>query len=112
MVRYDGGRASGLALVDMLLNKNRVVLDIQRETVDEKKELIDTEAGQVLNEELRKIQAMYQKKLKKHKEELEQADEKSKKEIAAIMQEMGDKLAEAERAREDLRRTGTQHDRQ
>ncbi|KAK3382555.1 P-loop containing nucleoside triphosphate hydrolase protein [Lasiosphaeria ovina] len=112
MVRYDGGRESGLALVDMLVNKSRVVLDIQRETVDEKKDLIDTGAGQVLNEELRKIQAMYQEELKKHKEELELADEKSKKEIAAIMQEMGDKLAEAERAREDLRRAGTQRDRQ
>ncbi|CAM1504645.1 Fc.00g022360.m01.CDS01 [Cosmosporella sp. VM-42] len=49
-------KQSGLAILDSLISKSRVVLDIQRELVDEGKNLIDTAAGHALNEELIALQ--------------------------------------------------------
>jgi len=111
MVRYAGDRRSGLDLLDMLIDRERVTLSIQRETVDEQKDLIETGAGQVLNEELLRLQRKYQEDLQRLKEELEQADERSKKEIAEIIEQMKAKLAEAERDSEMLRERGIQRDR-
>jgi hypothetical protein len=73
LARYSGDQQSGLALLDMLINKSRVVLEIQRELVDEVKELIDTAADHAVNEELIKLQKKYEEDLNKVKQEWDDA---------------------------------------
>jgi len=66
MTRYRGDRASALAIVSNVLKiagKNAVVLDLQREMVEENKALKDTSAGSFVNDDLRAVRM-------KHEEEL------------------------------------------
>lgn len=52
MTRFQGDRDSAIALVSQLLGSNNVVLDIQRQIVDEGKTLAQTGAGAVVNGEI------------------------------------------------------------
>jgi hypothetical protein len=66
MARYKGDRPSALAIVSKVLKiagKGAVVLDLQREMVEENKALKDTSAGSFVNDDLRAVRA-------KHEEEL------------------------------------------
>jgi hypothetical protein len=48
--RFDGKRESGLEIIDVLLLREKVILQLQRELVLENKKLVDTAAGTYLNE--------------------------------------------------------------
>jgi hypothetical protein len=48
--RFDGKRESGLEIIDVLLLREKVILQLQRELVLENKKLVDTAAGAYLNE--------------------------------------------------------------
>lgn len=115
MTRYAGNEQSGLELLDMLVGQNRVVLDIQREIVDEKRDLIDTGAGQVVNEEIIRLRKIYETQLERAKEELEEAirdhDEKSRKEVAEAVEKIEAKLEAAEQESQRLRDRGSKSQR-
>ncbi|KAJ4312841.1 hypothetical protein N0V84_009735 [Fusarium piperis] len=115
VVRFMGNQKSGLELLDMLVEKRRVVLDIQREVVDENRNLVDTGAGQVLNQELRKLRQEYEGKLDRAREELVEAikdkDEKAKIELAKATGEIQSKLEAVEEDSRALRQKGFEQDR-
>lgn len=110
LTRYFGDQSSGNALLDLLINKNRVVLEIQREIVDEGKELIDTAAGHAVNEELIKMQKKYEEDLNKVKEEWDQAlrdrDEKAQEELSEVRRQLEGQITFMRRERDKIKEQG------
>ncbi|RSM15085.1 hypothetical protein CDV31_005166 [Fusarium ambrosium] len=107
MMRHTGERESALALVDALINKPPVVLDIQHELVDEGKALIDTAAGSELNKELLDLQHRYEADLHEVRKEMEIAmrenDQRNKAELDEIRQKLDNQLADVKRNQSSLR---------
>jgi len=64
----------GKNAINSLLGLPPVVLTIQREIVDEHKDLIDTGAGSELSRELATLKKRYEKQLQELKESMEEAD--------------------------------------
>lgn len=69
------GRESALAIVSLLLGKNPIALQIQHELVDEAKALIDTAAGQTVNEELMRLQHEHKSELARMRNEMDELKE-------------------------------------
>ena len=63
MSRFHGTRDSAIALVSQLLTKDGVVLELQRELVDDKRHLKDTVAGSYVNEGLEDLKSRCQEEL-------------------------------------------------
>lgn len=107
MTRHTGGAASAMALVDDLIDKSRVVLDIQRELVDERMALIDTAAGSALNEELIALQQRHEKELQEVRGDMEKAvrdsDERAQSELAEVRRQLEEKIETDKRNRTALR---------
>ncbi|RSL88429.1 hypothetical protein CEP51_001744 [Fusarium floridanum] len=107
MMRHTGERESALALVDALINKPPVVLDIQHELVDQGKALIDTAAGSELNKELLDLQHRYETDLREVRKEMEIAirenDQRNKSELDEIRHKLDNQLAEVKRNQSSLR---------
>lgn len=61
--RFHGDRPSAVGLVSQLLQKNTVVLQLQKELVDEGKQLDDTTAGAYVSDNLDKLRQQYQDEL-------------------------------------------------
>ncbi len=107
MTRHMGTVASAKALLDSLVGKARVVLDIQRELVDEGKALIDTAAGSALNEELIALQKRHQEELRRVRDEMEDAiresDERAQSELGEVRRQLEQQLDAARRNQSSLR---------
>lgn len=107
MMRHTGERDSALALIDALINKTPVVLDIQHELVDEGKALIDTAAGSELNKELLDLQRRYESDLSEVRKEMEIAmrenDQRNKAELDEIRHKLDNQLADVKRNQSSLR---------
>jgi hypothetical protein len=106
MTRYSGDQRSGNALIDLLIDKRRIVLDIQRELVDEGKKLIETTAGHVLNEEIIKLQKKNEEELKKLKEEMDAAmrnRDKNAQEELELKKELERQIDLTKRERENVK---------
>lgn len=80
-------RASALEIVDYLIPMIPVPLEIQKEMVDQEKHLIDTAAGQHMNEELHRREELHREELQKIKEEHELAIEEKDEQVRAILEE-------------------------
>lgn len=91
MARFTD-RASGLTIIESLLDKQPVALAIQRELVEDKKKLIDTAAGQTVNEELIKLEKKYREEREKIKKEMEDALRERDEELEQILEEQQQKL--------------------
>lgn len=90
--RQDNGRASAMRIIQYLIDRSRpVVLDLQRELIDEKKLLGQTEAGQEITSEIEKQRQHYDKRLKQLEQELKDA-------LAGKDQEMSEELEETREA--------------
>ena len=63
MSRFQGDRDSAIALVSQLTSKDKVVLRLQRELVDEGKPLDNTVAGAYVSDSLDKLKQQYQEEL-------------------------------------------------
>lgn len=57
--RFMDTKESALEMILKLGKRTPVILKIQRELVDDSKDLIDTSAGQAVNEEIKKLEAKY-----------------------------------------------------
>lgn len=82
--RFHGDRDSAIALVSQLLNKDTIVLDIQRQLVDEGKKLNETTAGSYVNNNIEDGKKKYQQELEaleKLKRELLEEDRAMKRQI-------------------------------
>ncbi|CAG8361038.1 unnamed protein product [Penicillium salamii] len=80
-------RASTLEIVDYLMPMRGVPLEIQKEMVDQDKPLIETAAGQHMNEELHRREELHREELQKIKEEHELAIEEKDEQLRAILEE-------------------------
>jgi hypothetical protein len=69
-VRFEDTKESALSIIRSLADHNPELLKIQRELVDEDKNLIDTSAGHTVNEEMKKLEEKYQAELTKVKKEM------------------------------------------
>ncbi|KAF2670963.1 P-loop containing nucleoside triphosphate hydrolase protein [Microthyrium microscopicum] len=74
VVKHDGSKASALEIVDNLYARRaRVILDIQRQLIDQKRNLDDTDAAQALQQELIRERKEFQRKLEGLKEDMKEA---------------------------------------
>jgi hypothetical protein len=62
--RYDGTAECGLNVVKGLITRPRIVLNIQRQIVDEGKNLIETDAGRQLREDIAKSEQKHNEQIK------------------------------------------------
>ncbi|KAL1797156.1 hypothetical protein ACET3X_003762 [Alternaria dauci] len=82
--RHDKKEVSALKIIKYLMRRKRLVtLDIQREMVDERRELIDTGAGNALASQMETLIKHYEKKMK----ELEQDYREARKEDRELLEE-------------------------
>lgn len=91
MVRFTD-RQSGLGIVSSLLEKSPIVLEIQRELVEEGKDLIETAAGITVNEELLREKARGAAEKEKLEEEMQEALRQKDDELQQILEEQQEKL--------------------
>ena len=75
IIRHHDTAESAQGIVRMIMKNHLVVLQIQRELVDEEKEIVDTAAGEAINQELNDRINWHQAELKKVREDMEQAVE-------------------------------------
>ena len=73
VMRHNDQSASAIQAVKTLLQKSPVAMKIQQEICVEKKNLVDTDAGTCLNEELMKLQKAHKEELTAVKDELKAA---------------------------------------
>jgi chromosome segregation ATPase len=112
--RFHGDMQSGLALIHKLKSRVPKVLDIQEQIVDKKMDLIETSAGQTINEELLKLQKKYSEELETTRQELQAALDSKDEELKKFLVEQKEKeerrLAQIEAERKDLIAKHTQHE--
>lgn len=71
--RFMDSRESALAMIMKLARHETIPLKIQREMVDQNKLLIDTSAGNAVNEELKRLEEVYKKQIDDIQKEMEEA---------------------------------------
>ncbi|CUS07476.1 unnamed protein product [Tuber aestivum] len=100
--RFHGTRESGLELIDQLMPKLPAVLDIQDQIVTQKRTIIETDAGQCINEDLIAQE-------NKYKEEIELLEIERQEAIKEKDEEMKDLIAEEqEKSREKLKKVAVE----
>jgi hypothetical protein len=100
MSRFYGDRDSAIALVIRLLCKNPIVLELQKELVDEGKRLDETSAGLYINDNLEKLKKRYEQdlaSLEKLRRELLKSDPAMN---PMIQRDLEDELARLRQAQE------------
>ena len=106
MVRHQNTAQSAHDIVRRIMNNHPLVLQIQRELVDERKEIIDTAAGESLNQELKELTRRHQAELREVQEEMKQAlwakDEEMRQELEEAKRELQEKLKEIKKATERM----------
>ncbi|KAK0917558.1 hypothetical protein LTR29_018323, partial [Friedmanniomyces endolithicus] len=86
MMRYHGDEDSAVAIASQLLNNSTIVLELQRELVDESKKLSDTAAGSFVNDNIEELKQKYEAELQTL-EQLRQALIDSDREMKRQLQE-------------------------
>jgi len=85
MVRHHNTAQSAHDIIRMIMKNRPVVLQIQRELVDEHKDIVDTAAGEAVNKELNQQIRRHQAELKAVQEDmlraLEEKDEETRQEL-------------------------------
>ncbi|CAO2648332.1 Nn.00g075990.m01.CDS01 [Neocucurbitaria sp. VM-36] len=84
--------ASALEIVGLLVKKPQITLQIQQELVEDNKSLVDTAAGQAVNEELMRIQQKHEHDLKRVQKELHEALEEKDHEMQHILEQQQQRL--------------------
>ena len=92
MARHDGTTPSAKRIIRLLLNNHPLPLRIQEELVDEGKRIIETDASEVLEEELQERIAQHERKMQAVIKEMRQAmkdrDEKAGRELGRTQYQM------------------------
>lgn len=108
MERHDGSLTSAQEIVRRIINNTPMTLRVQREIVDEKKDIKETAAGIELDRELAALRAQHKKELAEVREEMEEAlaanDLKAKKELEQVRANLEGNIARIEGDRERLSR--------
>lgn len=88
MTRFHDTQESALNILrDLMTNEEKLSLTIQREMVDENKDLAETTAGETLEMQLSVLAEKYAKDLERHKEEMQAALAAHDVELQEIKQE-------------------------
>ena len=106
MMRFHGTKESAMVIASVLMSKQTIVLDLQRELVKEGKTLQDTAAGGFIHENLSEREAECEQKLRELEElrkELREGDLTMKRKIQQDLAEEQQKLRTAQEDRERLR---------
>ena len=64
MMRFHGIKDSAMVIASELMSKQTIVLELQRELVDEGRTLQETAAGCFINENISDLKAQYEKELR------------------------------------------------
>jgi hypothetical protein len=107
MMRYHGDHDSAVAIASQLLNKSTIILDLQRELVDEKKPLVSTAAGSLVNDNIEDLKARYEQELaalEKLRRDLLESDREMKREIQKDWAREQQKLEQARSQQVSLQR--------
>ena len=104
--RHYGDRASAVKIITPLLGNERKVLNLQKELVDEKKDLNRTEAGQEVNAEMNKQREALERRIDHTKEEMNKAlalkDQKWVEELASDQEKYQKQIDETKSAQEEM----------
>ena len=112
MARHENTVPSAQGIIRLLVDNHPLPLQIQRELVEENKDVVETRAGQELNRELNDEIRKHQEEIRVLAEEMEQAtremDEETKNELEIETRRMHEQMrrfkAEAQKLASDYRR--------
>lgn len=109
MARYHGDQDSAVAIASQLLQRDTVILDLQRELVDNNKKLSQTAAGALVNDDIEELKAKHAAELKDladMKKDLEHArvEMQLQQELDAERRKLVEQQAEAVRLQAELNR--------
>lgn len=108
MLRHNNTAESAAAILMHLINNTPLTLRIQRELVDEKKDISQTAAGAELDRELVKLMEKHKREMAETQEQLARAiaekDLETKEELEAVRKELEDNMRQIEADRDRLSR--------
>lgn len=108
-------RASALSIISSLVNRRAAALSIQHELVEERKPLVETNAGIVVNEELARLEAKHKKEKEEIQKEMQDALRERDIELQEILElqrkKLDDELDKVHRQQEQLRAERRAHQR-
>lgn len=64
LARFDGSRDSAIGIASQLVSRQSIVLELQRELIDERKTLKETVAGSYVSDDLSEMKAQYERELR------------------------------------------------
>ena len=106
MVRHHNTVQSAHAIIQRIVQNRPAALQIQRELVDEKKDIINTAAGEAINRELNEQMRRHQAELKEVQEEMAQAlrakDEETRRELAEARKKLRERMEETAKDSEGM----------
>ena len=101
MVRHYNTLESARNIIRKIMGNHLAMLQIQRELVDERKDIGDTAAGETVDRELKELTRHHQTKLNKVQEEMARAmrekDEEMKRELEEIERDLREKSGNIEK---------------
>jgi hypothetical protein len=106
MMRYYGDEDSALTIASQLLSKSTIILDLQRELVDEGKTLDRTAAGSLVNDNIEDLKAKYEQELadlETLRRSLIESDREMKRQIQKDWEREQEKLEQARAQQVSLR---------
>ena len=106
LARHHNTTESAHDIIRRIMNNHPAALQIQRELVDERKDIIDTAAGESINQELREQIKRHQKELKDLRDEMNQAlakkDNEMKRELEQAKKGLEEKVAKIRKDTEKM----------
>ncbi|KAI4087812.1 MAG: hypothetical protein L6R37_008280 [Teloschistes peruensis] len=107
MTRFYGTRDSAIGIASQLVSKQNIILEIQRELVDEGKTLKQTTAGAFVNDDITEMKARHEEELREieHlRQTLRDNDRAMKRQVQLEWQREQQRLQTAQQDQERLRR--------
>ena len=106
MVRHHNTTESAHYILRKIMDNHPVALQIQRELVDEGKDIIDTAAGESINQELQELIVKHQAELNQLRGEMRRAlkdrDKETRRELEETKRTLQEKIKEIEEATERM----------
>ena len=93
LARHHNTTESAHNIIRMIIENHPIALQIQRELVDEQRDIVDTTAGEVLNHEINELIRQHQVKLKEVQEEM-----------ASVLSEKDEEIHELEEEKEKMQK--------
>ena len=106
LVRHHNTLESAQNIIRKIMNNCPAVLQIQRELIDERKDIGDTAAGEVIDRELKALATKHQAELVEARKEMAQAleekDEVTRQKLEEIVRELQEKMEKVEKDKKTM----------